>query len=379
MLADLLEPNNLRLFFSGTGVLADIAQELRGDFSVARTFARSLGPGRHDRGPSGPVFPPLERMSLPELSGRRIAVLASGGSGATASLCGVRRAFEEAGIEPVALSACSGATLFGALWASGLSAEEMASFWLGLETREYVDPDYAALGRAFFTGFRGYCGVLRGDAIEATYRRRLGTLTLGDTTIPFSTVVWNIDRNRVEYFGTRTTPTLGIAHAARIAISIPVLVEPVRVGSDWYADGGIVDIFPSVPLEAERPLDFVLGINSYLPENFVGEEIGNWHERTFSIFRASGQLRYALYLELARERARALGSKLTIIHPVSFSEVRGAKFYERFLDRRDWPRFMLQGRNEARRALADMARRARGVEDPADGSRNPGALVACRN
>jgi NTE family protein len=293
-------------------------------------------------------------MSLPHLAGKRIAVVASGGSGATAALCGVRRAFEEAGIEPVFLSACSGATLFGSLWAAGLSADEMASFWLGLETRDYIDPDYRALGRALFHGFRGYCGVLRGDAIEATYRRRLGSRMLGETSIPFSAVVWNIDRNRIEYLSTRTTPAFELARAARIAISIPVMVEPVKIGSEWYGDGGIVDIFPTAPLEAEAPLDFVLGINSYLPPQFTGEDIGNWHERTFSIFRASGQVRYASYLELAREHVRSLGKKLTLIQPVAYAEVRGAKFYENFFDRSNWPRFMLQGHSEARRALAEM-------------------------
>jgi len=358
VLPDFLEPNNLRLFFSATGVVADTAKELSEDFSFARALARGVGPGRHGRGPGGHVFPPFERRTMPGLVGKRIGVVASGGSGATASLCGVRRAFEEVGLEPVVLSTCSGATLFGALWACGLSAEDMASFWLGLETRDYVDPDYRALARGALTGFRGYCGLLRGDAIEHTYRRKVGGRTLGQTVIPFSAVVWNIDHNAVEYLGTRTSPDLEVALTARVAISIPIMVEPVKIGSSWYGDGGIVDIFPTPPLRTEGPLDFVLGINSYLPENFTGEDIGSWHERTWSVLRASGQLRYAVYLELARERARELGSRLTLIHPVGYEEVRGAQFYENFLDRSNWPRFMVQGYRAARSALAQMARSA---------------------
>ena len=40
------------------------------------------------------------------------------------------RDFEEAGIEPAMISYCSGGTLWGSMWAAGLSAQEMAEFSL---------------------------------------------------------------------------------------------------------------------------------------------------------------------------------------------------------------------------------------------------------
>ena len=348
---DLLEPNNLRPLFSLYNGARDLAADLREDLSFVRTLWRALVAGGRKPAPYDNVFGPAIPLWLPRLVRQRIGVVASGGSGATAAIVGVQRAFEEAGVAPVAISACSGSVLFAALWACGLSAEQIAAFWLQLPTRGYVDPDWRGVAKGAVHRFRGTTGLLRGEAVEAAFRERIGDRRLGETMIPFSAVAWNIDENRVEYLSSRRTPALPIARVARIAISIPIMVEAVELDGAWYGDGGIVDIFPTTPLGDAGRLDLVIATNSYLPEKFAGMDIGSWHDAPWSIMRASQQLRYAVYLELAREHARQLGSKLELLQPVPHTDVRGARFYESFLDRRDWPRYMLAGRAVAREAL----------------------------
>jgi NTE family protein len=350
---DLLEPNNLRPLLGGITIARDVIADLRADLSLARTLIHGLGPmGRRDRPHvAGPVFPPLRPFAPGALAGKRIAIVASGGSGATAALVGVRRAFEEAGVEPVVISACSGSVLFGSLWAAGLSADEIASFWLDLTTADYVDPRWGALLAAPWRRFRGFGGLLGGESIERTYRARLGGMTLGETPIPFAAVVWDIDHNQVRYLSSRTTPSLPIARATRIAVSIPIMVEPVPIDGTWYGDGGIVDIFPIAPLEGEEPIDVVIGTNSYLPDGFEGESVDGWLDRRWSILRAAGQLRYAIYAAMAREHVRRLGDRLVLLQPVPHEQVRGARFYESFLDRSGWPGFMRLGHEHARAAL----------------------------
>ena len=362
---DLLEPNNLRPVLAAYNMTRDVAADLRDDLSFVRALLRSLGHARYRvPRPPVPVFGTPRPFAVPALADQRIAVVASGGSGATAAVVGVRRAFEEAGVEPVIISACSGSVLFASLWACGLSAEEIARFWLEIPTSDYVDPDWRALGRGVLHRFRGTTGLLRGEAIERTFRRRLGARTLGETRIPFAAVVWNIDENRVEYLSTRHTPDLEIARVARIAISIPIMVEPVQIGATWFGDGGIVDIFPTTPLADEAPIDLVIGTNSYLPEHFAGMPIGDWYHAPWSILRASGQLRYAVYLELAREHVHQLGDRLELLHPVPHAEVRGAQFYESFLDREHWPRYMRNGHAAAREALQRRGATPRSVDLP---------------
>lgn len=70
----------------------------------------------------------------------------------------------------------------------------------------------------------------------------------------------------------------------------------------------------------------------------------------------------ATYLQLAREHVRELGDRLELLQPVPHTEVRGAKFYDCFLDRQHWPRYMRDGRAVARTALQ---RRAQQWQRPA--------------
>jgi len=363
-LARTLEPNNLRLLFAGGGWISDVVRAVRDDARFLSVVRRGLFPTRLDVTPAAPssVFPPLRPFSVPSLKGKRIALVASGGSGALASLCGVRRAFEEAGLDVVFISACSGAVLFSSLWSFGWSAEEMARFWLSLDVRDYVDPDWRALGRALLHRMRNFGGFLRGDAIEATFRRAFDAATLGEAKIPLSIIAWNVDHNRVDWLGTKTTPDLELARAVRVAISIPLFVEPVRIGKSLVGDGGVVSIFPARPVaDLDPPADLVIGVNCYFPENFEGVDIGDWRPRDFAVFRASAQLRTCVSLELAREQVKLLGRKLVLLHPVPYTEIAGARFYETFLDRTKWPDFMRAGHLATRQALQAMASETREV------------------
>ena len=352
MLTSIVEPNNLRTVFSGLSMARHLLRRLREDGAFLSHARRALLPMPFERETklSADVFPPLEPIDVASLRGRKIAIVASGGSGATASLVGVQRAFEEAGLVPAAISACSGAVLFASLWACGVDAAAVARFWLTLPRSGYVDPDWRNVLHAGGAAFRRWGGLLSGNALEHSFRALLGDRRLGETRIPFSAVVWNIDLNRVEYIGTRSTPDLPVAVAARVGISIPIFVEPVRLGSHLYGDGGVVDIFPVRPVLDEQP-EVIIGLNCYLPEGFAGEDHSGWRDRTFGILRASEQLRWSGMLALAREQARLAGERLLLLHPVPYSQVRGAQFYETFLDRSRWPSFMLAGRTTAREAL----------------------------
>jgi hypothetical protein len=66
---------------------------------------------------------------------------------------------------------------------------------------------------------------------------------------------------------------------------------------------------------------------------------------------ASRQISYAGHLELARRSVRRLGRKLILIDPVDFTEVHGWRFYDLFIDRRKWPRLIMQGYEHATEVL----------------------------
>lgn len=310
------------------------------------------------------VFPPFRSRPIPALKGKRVAVIASGGSGACVSLVGVTRAFEEAGIEPAFISACSGGAIWGSMWAGGMEAQEMAEFSLLWRPEDYLDVQWLKLPGFLLSALRGFTGLAKGEAIEQLFDARLYGRTADALDIPIATIVWNMDLGRLEYFGSAETPGLPVGELVRTAIALPLFVEAVPVGDHLFVDGGIVDVFPAQPvLQRRKQFDHVFGVNFILPSKFEGEDITGWQDRFGGILKASRQLQQGNQLELARRSAEELGDQLTLIDATDHSVVEGVAFYDLFIDRARWPELIRGGYERATAAL-NRFRAASGARRP---------------
>jgi len=351
---DTLDPFNLKQQVARLEDVRSLGERFTNNVEAARTARRALLPlplvDRPDRTQTK-IFPPFKARPIPSLRSKRIGLLLSGGSGACVAACGVARALEEAGIEPQAISVCSGSALWGSMMAAGLTAQEMVDQSLNWQPEDYLDIQWTRIPRFALAAMRGFTGLAKGEAIEKLFDRQLWHMTLGQTPVPIYSEVYNIDLNRLEVFGSKLTPDLTIAELVRIAIALPMLVESVRVEGHLYADGGVVDVFPAEPLLEHEKLDLVVGVNTILPHGFEGEDISGWSDRTMGWVTASRQISYAGHLELARRSARRLGRKLVLIDPVDYTEVHGWRFYDLFIDRREWPRLIMQGYEHATSVL----------------------------
>ncbi len=352
----------VRQYFNAITMARDVAIGIRDDagFLDAVRRATFLLPFEREREVDPRPFPPLTVRAQARYRGRRVAVVASGGSGALASLVGVARALEEAGIRPAAYSLCSGSALFGFPLAAGHSAEEVAAFTLSMRVRDRVDPDWTKLLSVLPNLFRGFTGVLRGDRLEAAYDAWFEGMTLGEMPIPAYAPVWNVEHNRVEYIGPRTHPRMTVAHAIRMAVALPLFAEAVVLDGGHYYDGGTVDVFPVSPLlDIEDAPDMAVAVNCFYPSGFEGEDITGWERRRGSIFIAAAQVRSCQHMELAREnlaRLRAEVGEVLLVEPVPYSVIKGAGLYRQFVDSSQWPGFMRAGRQHTHRALLTAAR-----------------------
>jgi NTE family protein len=282
---------------------------------------------------------------LPGLKGKRIGLVGSGGSGAAVALVGVKRAFEEAGIEPDAISACSGSAIWGAMWAAGLTAQEMVEFSLSWQPQDHLEIQWTRLPWFALSALRGFTGLAKGEALEQLFDRRLWHMSAGETDIPLHTAVYNMDRGCLRWFGSHETPELTLGELVRIAVAQPLFAEAVRVEGDQYVDGGIIDAFPAEPMIADGGFDRVFGLNLTLPAGLEGD------------LPASRRISKVQHLELARTSQRRLGERLTLIEPIPVEDVRGFTFSDLFLDRRRWPELMRSGYSAASEALAPFRKR----------------------
>jgi NTE family protein len=355
-LGALIDIFRVRQYFGGITNARDVVRKIRDDASFLAALRRSLVRLPIDsapRRPAQPLWP--HRAARASLRRTRLGIIASGGSGALASLVGVLEACDELGIEPQVMSIASGAALFGYPIAAGKSPDEVADFVLGLDPTAWIDLNWRGLAGILPTRGRGFAGVIKGDKLESSYAGFLGDLTLGELRIPTYAPVWNIEHNRLEYIGPRTHPRLKVSRAIRMAVSLPLFVEPVKWRGGSWCDGAIVDIFPVHPILDLEPLcDAVLAVNCFYPPDFAGEDAGGWRSRRWSVLDIADQVVTAQHVEIARENLRRLRARVgtvMMIDPVPYELVRRAGFYEHFLDRSSWPEFMLAGRRAALSAL----------------------------
>ena len=355
-----LDVFRMRQYFDVLTRVREVADGVRDDVGFVRRVRKGLVPLPLDRGPRPTdPFPPPEPLDAGGLAGRSLGVIATGGSGALASLVGVARATEEAGVTPSVVAVCSGSALFGFPIAAGLPAADVARFVTGLRPADYLDPDWRTLLTLVPRAARGFAGLLKGEAVEATYRSLLGDMTLAELPVPCYAPIWNVEQNRLEYLGPRTRPEMTVARAIRMAIALPLFIDPVELAGGSWCDGGIVDIFPVHPLlDIEDRLDAVLAVNGFYPTGFGGEEAPrDWRQRPLSILHVASQVRTCQQIQLARENLRRLrdACEVALIEPVPYQKVRGIGFYDQFVSTDDWPGFMVAGRDHARRGLAALA------------------------
>ena len=357
-----LDVFRMRQYFDVVVRARDVASAATRDLRFVRTVRRGLLPLPFDRrGPASRVFDQPSEPTAPGLEGR-VAVVTTGGSGALASLVGVARALEETGTPVSVYSVCSGAALFGFPLGAGMSPEEVAELTASMVPREYVDPGWRQLALLVPTLGRGWAGLLRGDRLESFYRRHLGDLTLGQLAVPTYAPIWNVEHNRLDYLGPRTYPDLPVARAIRMAVSLPLFVQPVTLDGLSWCDGGIVDIFPVHPvLDIEPPVAHAIAVNGFYPHDFEGEDATGWERRPLSIVSAAAQVRTSQQVQLARENIARLraAADTVLVEPVPYQKVAGTGFYEQFLDTAEWPEFMRAGRSSMLDALRLAAARRR--------------------
>jgi NTE family protein len=121
MLGTLLDVFRLRQYFDVITRTREWVAGLQQDAGLLTDAGRALlrlpsgGAGAQNQQP----FPPAERYATNVTNGQRIALAATGGSGAMASLVGAARALEEAGLRSSVFSLCSGRHCSGFRWQPG--------------------------------------------------------------------------------------------------------------------------------------------------------------------------------------------------------------------------------------------------------------------
>lgn len=197
----------------------------------------------------------------------QIGIALSGGGTRGVVHIGVLQALEENGIFPTVVSGVSAGSIIGAMYAHGYSPKEilaMASersliwmFSLRLPTK----------------------GFVRHSFLRKMLQRYVHEKNFEELKLPLYVAIANLNSGKIEIISS------GPLHDVIVASSsIPVLYEPIRIGTSWYADGGLLMNLPVSPI---RDLaNYVIAVN-LIPRKVLGFDevntIAGVAARTFNL------------------------------------------------------------------------------------------------
>ncbi len=182
---------------------------------------------------------------------RRIAqrlvglALSSGGARGIAHI-GVLRVLEEEGIPIDLIAGASAGSLFGALYAAGLSLDEITAFALGMKDK------VALRGRLWDFNLPPRSGLIRGQRALNYIDRTLNHRTFSDLKIPLYIVAADVISGEEVIFDSGS-----VAEAVRASISVIGVFSPAFVQGRYLIDGGAVNPVPTGVL-AQKGADVII-------------------------------------------------------------------------------------------------------------------------
>lgn len=172
----------------------------------------------------------------------RIGLALSGGGARGIAHIGVIKAFEEHGIQVDAVAGSSAGSIVGALYAAGLSADEMLTF-----VKE------SSLFKLFKVGFPSD-GLTKLTYLRDKLRELVPEDSFKSLRIPLYIAVANLVTGKLEIMHEGSLSQVVMASS-----SIPLVFKPVEIGGALYTDGGVLDNLPVGPLLQQT--DLVIGVN----------------------------------------------------------------------------------------------------------------------
>lgn len=180
----------------------------------------------------------------------KIGLVLSGGGARGVAHLGVIKALEEMKIKPSIISGTSAGAIFGSLYASGLSPDNILK--IAQESEFFNITDILFMKQGFFAM----------KSFEKVYKQTFPTDSFNDLQIPMYIAATDIIKGETHYFNTGT-----LSKAIMASSAIPIVFEPIHYINSVFVDGGVLNNFPIEPLIGK--CDVIIGshVNALSNEN----------------------------------------------------------------------------------------------------------------
>ena len=157
---------------------------------------------------------------------------------------GVLKALDAQGIRPDIVVGSSAGSVIAALFATGMSGNDLNRLALNLDEAAIADWGLPFAGR--------FGGLIKGDALQAMVNREVRNKTIDQMQIPLGIVATELQSGKGILFRTGNT---GLA--VRASCSVPGVFQPAIISGKEYVDGGLV---APVPVSYARQMGATLVI-----------------------------------------------------------------------------------------------------------------------
>lgn len=163
---------------------------------------------------------------------------------------GVLQVLEEHGVRVDHIAGTSAGSVIAAAYASGVTPAELAKVAAQTRLRDMGQWTFSRMGLA------------SNARLEVYLRKLLRATDFAGMRIPLQVVATNLRTGEPAIFTSGSVLT-----AIRASCAYPLMYQPVRIGEDWYVDGGLVCDVPVAPLRASGAGRIIaVELGSQLPE-----------------------------------------------------------------------------------------------------------------
>ncbi len=173
----------------------------------------------------------------------KLALALGGGAAKGFAHIGVIKVLEHHGIRPDIITGTSAGSIVGAMYASGMTVEQLIDYAVNLNERRIIDFAWSLKG------------PIKGARLEEHINDLLRHQTIEHFPITFAAVATEQET------GQRVVFTQGLAgRAVRASSSVPNVFQPVLISGKHYIDGGLVSPVP-VSTAKELGADVVIAVD----------------------------------------------------------------------------------------------------------------------
>ena len=172
----------------------------------------------------------------------RIGIALSGGGARGFAHVGALKALEEVGIKPDVIAGVSAGSIVSAFYSAGIPPEKILELFEGIKFNDLCELSVPKDG--FF----------KLDKFKRFLKKNIPFNNIEELPIPTFICATDLDDGIHVAFDSGS-----IAERIMASCSIPIVFKPVKIGSHYYVDGGVLHNLPAWPLR--DICEYVIGIN----------------------------------------------------------------------------------------------------------------------